>query len=161
MNYKKFKIYAKHIEKNGITLHRGYGTFKIELYKSIKGLFDSPWIKTCFNYWKDVFYNFTHIFSFNSRICMWDYYDMYSYLIINLTIKGMYFAYFGTSTIHKKQAHECWMCREKLLKSYHYEDYAFFKDMTIENYKNIIKAEYKADKDCFSYLGKEIKSFWD
>ena len=110
--WRKFKRWIKRVEKKGIVIRRGWGEENIRMYRECQGLFDSPYIKTCLNYWKDVFHNSTYLFRYNRWICFWDYYDLYSYLIINLTIKGVYFAKFGMSTENKSQAHECWLARE-------------------------------------------------
>ena len=116
LEWRKFKRWTKRIEKKGIVIRRGWGEETMKIYRECQGLFDSPYIKTCLNYWKDVFRNSTYLFRYNRRVFFWDYYYLYLYLIINLTIKGVYFAKFGMSVEHKTQAHECWLAREKLIK---------------------------------------------
>ena len=161
LEWYKFKRWSKKIEKNGIIIKRSWGKEDIKMYRECQGLFDSPYIKTCFNYWKDVFRNSTYLFRYNRRVCFWDYYDLYSYLIINLTIKGVYFAKFGISTEHKNQAHECWLAREKLIKSYFYDVMMFSENRDNEGLKKWYENEVIADEDAFNYLGKHIKNLWD
>ena len=155
--WRKFKRWTKRIEKKGIVIRRGWGEETMKIYRECQGLFDSPYIKTCLNYWKDVFHNSTYLFRYNRRVCFWDYYDLYSYLIINLTIKGVYFAKFGMSTENKSQAHECWLAREKLIKSYFY-DVIHYPNHNINEF---FEKERLIDEDAFKYLGEHIKHLWD
>ena len=185
--WKKFLKYAKTLEKKGLTLNRYYMetpiTFKLYKDRSLKS---SHWRKFCKKWW---FEKIEYIFSFwkfNSRICMFDYFDIYQYLIINLTIKGMQFAKFGTSAIRKLQMHQCWLIRKGLIDSYcAYDDLAEYEanEITLskfnskydllnddnsekENFfwnthRKIVKRNEKIDIKAFAEMGKYIKNLWD
>ena len=60
--WRKFKRWIKRVEKKGIVIRRGWGEENIRMYRECQGLFDSPYIKTCLDYWKDVFCNSTYLF---------------------------------------------------------------------------------------------------
>ena len=158
-------------------------TFKLYKDRSLKS---SHWRKFCKKWW---FEKIEYIFSFwkfNSRICMFDYFDIYQYLIINLTIKGMQFAKFGTSAIRKLQMHQCWLIRKELIDSYcAEEELAYYKvneimlskfnskydmlnndDIEKANFfwnthRKIVKRNEKIDIKAFAEIGKYIKNLWD
>lgn len=61
------------------------------------------------------------------------------------------------STENKNQAHECWLAREKLIKSYFY-DAMYYPNHDINKF---FENERLIDEDAFKYLGEHIKHLWD
>ena len=187
MENKKWKEFRKQvdiIEKNGIIIHRDYlndGFAKIRIYSE---RWKNPYRKFCFAWWKNFLYDLTHLFDFDNKCCVFDYCDIYCYLIINLTIKGLFFHKFSTLEKSRKQSvHQCWVLREKLLQSYFFEEKVdngirkqgvekfgkmftpFNNDEGADFYwkelKEQLSKEVENDIDCFSELGKYIKKLWD
>jgi hypothetical protein len=103
--YKQFQKWAVRVEKNGIQKN---GT-EISIFRDNSnpfGCFTKSW-------WKIILYNITH----RNKIDWLDYEDILKYLIVNLTIKGVYLWNFGCHENHKKQTHTCWLLRKDLLNA--------------------------------------------
>ena len=103
--YKQFQKWAVRVEKNGIQKN---GT-EISIFRDNS----NPFRRFTKSWWKVILYNITH----RNKIDWFDYEDILKYLIVNLTIKGVYLWNFGCHENHKKQTHTCWLLRKDLLNA--------------------------------------------
>ena len=58
----------------------------------------------------------------NFRICRWDQYDICNFLLVKLTVSGLYFATHGVCLLNKIQMRECWQARKMLIEAMTYEE---------------------------------------
>lgn len=130
LKYKAFLKWKRNLEKHGVNIKREYfykdknKKFGIENYKIYNTRnWDNPWRPFCFKWVGAIKDDILSFFKYDSHICNWDEYDIINFLIVNLTIKGMYFGLHGMSVDHKDQMHKCWDIRAKLIKAYNYEEY--------------------------------------
>ena len=129
--WKRFKKYCKKLEIKGVIIHRpwlGDDKFvRCRIYKS-RRLFESPFRKFSSYWWKDTLEDISDTLTLkhNFKTCSFDFFDIYENLIVNLTIKGLYFGLHGIFTKAKEQMHWCWTIRDKLLKAYCQEEWASY-----------------------------------
>lgn len=130
LRYKAVCKKLNNYEKKGVTVRREYltsydkeklGKVTYKLYA--KKNWDISYRPFCWRWVKDIFWNVSNQLKYNEHVCSWDYYDIQSYLIVNLTIKGLFLGLYGHGLYHKKQMHEVWEVRSKLIKAFNYEDY--------------------------------------
>lgn len=126
--WRRFKSYCKKLEMKGVKIRRswlGEDAVNCRIYKS-RYTFESPY-KVLSYYWlSDILKNICSILVYNPKVCRFDFFDIYENLIVNLTIKGLYFGLHGFSINSKEQMHECWVIREKLLKAYQQDNWASY-----------------------------------
>lgn len=108
-------------EKKGIKIHREWlGTEKFSLFTSKS----NEYKKFCSRWWKMEFMN---LFSRNYKTCPYDYSDIFDYLIISLTNKGIYQAVLGHTVSNKEIMHKCWEIRNTLIKAYKKDELIDYK----------------------------------
>lgn len=167
--WKHFKKYCKKLEVKGVFIKRSWfeddDKARIRIYKS-RRVFESPYRKFCSYWWKDILENIRDIPTYNHKVCTFDFYDIYENLIVNLTVKGLYFGLHGMCTKSKQQMHECWITREKLLKAYYQEDWASYnaKMSCKEVYGIAWSPEYKYTNHTIETVNvpsKEIEDYYN
>src|SRR5574344_1311296 len=89
-------------EKKGVTVRREYLSSydKEKLGKVVYRLYakknwDTSYRPFCWRWVKDIFQNISNQFKFNEHVCSWDFYDIQNYLIVNLTVKGLFLGLYG------------------------------------------------------------------
>lgn len=158
IKWRKFKKYIRKIEMKGVIIKRPYMDKPItyRIYGSDK--WENHYRKYCSSWWKQTFENFFDLFKYRYKICSFDYYDIFNNLIVNLTVKGMYLGLYGNATIHKVQMHEIWEARERLIKTYNYDN--IVEMHTIRDVKNKYNVDWKLisyDKKKYIDEGKIIE----
>lgn len=141
----KFLKWERHIETSGVKIKRDYffkedstsdfGVQIFSLYNSSN--WDNSYRKFSAPWWREVGNKIKELFTFDYKVCTFDYYDIFNNLIVNLTVKGLYFGLHGMCVGHKQQMHDCWEIRRKLIKAYtseSYFDYHTVGDQVFEKY---------------------------
>lgn len=166
--WRRFKKYCKKIEKSGIVLKRQWLESDAECcFYGTKKIFESPYRRHSFFWWKDIAKNICSMPFYKDKVCSFDYYDIYTGLIINLTIKGLYLGLHGISLKSKQQMHECWLIREKLLKAFKHDDFASYRAMKAceKKFGTAYKPEYSFDDESHQVKiinspSKEIEDYY-
>ena len=140
-------------EKKGVTIRCEYLTSydKEKLGKVVYKLYakknwDISYRPFCWRWVKDIFWNISNQFKFNEHVCSWDFNDIQNYLIVNLTVKGLFLGLYGHGLYYKQQMHKIWEVRSKLIKAFNYEDYF---DYYIT--QKVIKDKYGLNKKIVFY----------
>lgn len=167
--WKIFKKYCKKLELKGVTIRRSWlgddKSINCRIYKS-RRVFESPYRKFCSYWWKDILENIRDIPTYNFKTCSFDYFDIYENLIVNLTVKGMYFGLHGICTKAKEQMHECWTIRDMLLKAYQQEEWASYN--ATKSCEEVYGCSYNPE---FEFIdgriktvnspSKEVEDYWN
>lgn len=154
--YKKFLKYVRRIERKGINIKRWYmdETMNFRLYQS----WENPYRKFCLSWWKWWLKCSIDHFTYDYKTCLFDYSDIFSDLIVKLTIKGLYIGLYGNSVTHKEQMHEIWVAREKLIKSYLHEDVAdALAKRDVKSMYNVDWVRKSYDKDTYIESGDIVE----
>lgn len=156
--WKSFKKWQRKVETKGIYIKRGWmDEPKLFRFYKDRHLFESPYKKFSSYWWKDTFIDngISSFFKYNPKVCNFDFFDIFENLIVMLTIKGLFLSLHGNAMVHKEQAHNIWIAREKLLKAYLLEDYSSFlaKKAVLKEY-GIPYEPMSFDKDLYLKTGK-------
>ena len=159
IKFKKFLKWARKAERKGILIKRYYmeEPIRFKIYRSND--WTIPYVKFCFKWWKCVFEKIFSFFQYNYKTCTFDYYDLFSDLIVKLTIKGIYFSLFGISTAHKEQMHEIWEARKQIIDAYCFDDMSTYKsEKYISDKYNLIFSRRVFDSKIYIDDGEFVPS---
>ena len=148
LRWKAIKRWHKKVEKYGIEIKRPYfyyGKEKYYIYNS-QLEYQNHYRKFCSSWWKEKFAGIMNIPRYHYKTCWYDYFDLFTSLIVKLTIKGLYIGLHGNSVTHKEQMHEIWECRKELIKAYNFEDWYDYTHVQPK-----IKEKYGIDYELCSY----------
>lgn len=171
LRWKAIHRWQKKIEKHGLEIRRPYFYYGKEKYFIWNSHLEHGGVyrKFCNYWWKDQFERIIDIPKYHYKTCWYDYFDLFTSLIVKLTIKGLYLGLYGNSVTHKEQMHEIWEVRRELIKAYNFEDYYEWKcgiDVLKDNpgedwHKERAKKEKECMNKAFALLSKYIRNMWD
>lgn len=171
LRWKAIKKWQKKIEKHGLEIKRPYFYYGKEKYHIWNSHLEHGGVykKFCSYWWKDQFEKIVDIPKYHYKTCWYDYSDLFSSLIVKLTIKGLFLGLHGNAVTHKEQMHEIWEVRKELIKAYNFEDYYEWKcgiDILKDNpnsewYKEREEKYKECLNNAFGLLAKNIRNMWD
>ena len=171
LRWKAIKRWHKKVEKYGIEIKRPYFYYGKEKYYIWNSQleYQNRYRKFCSFWWKEKFEGIMNIPKYHYKTCWYDYYDLFTSLIVKLTIKGLYIGLHGNSVTHKEQMHEIWECRKELIKAYNFEDWYEWKN-NVDVLKDNPTSEWYIERDekykeclrnAFTLLADNIRGWWD
>lgn len=171
LRWKAILKWQKKIEKRGLEIRRPYfyyGKEKYHIWNSHLEYGD-VYKKFCKSWWKNQFEKIIDIPKYHYKTCWYDYSDLFTSLIVKLTIKGLYLGLYGNSVTHKEQMHEICEVRRELIKAYNFDDYYEWKcgiDILKDNpseewYKELADKKKECMNNAFALLSKYIENMWD
>ncbi len=171
LRWKAIKKWQKKIEKHGLEIKRPYFYYGKEKYHIWNSHLEHGGVykKFCSYWWKDQFDKIIDIPKYHYKTCWYDYSDLFSSLIVKLTIKGLFLGLHGNAITHKEQMHEIWEVRRELIKAYNFDDYYEWKceiDILKDNpgtewYKEREEKHKKCLNNAFGLLARNIRNMWD